>query len=163
MDVRTHIQSRHKEWCYTCLYRNPCQYPPPENEVMVLQNCLRWYFVTSPRPEPERVQPMKLYVIIFYQQTMRTFIISSTKCRRDRKPFAPPLTSIPGHEIMDEHLSYKSYSIRIYPPHLRPTPFGRCRQYHEHYHRNHYGMCRNKGFLNEECCYKSYSIITLLT
>ena len=90
MNVRTHIQLGYMEWCYTCLFRNLCQCPPPENEVMVLQNCLRWYFVTSPRPEPERVQPMKLYVIIFYQQTMRTFIISSTKCRRDGKPFAPP-------------------------------------------------------------------------
>lgn len=51
------------ELCYTYLLQSLYQYPP-EKEVMVFDIFLKWYRVTSPLPDPLRVQPIALYIIL---------------------------------------------------------------------------------------------------
>lgn len=131
--------------------------------------------MTSPRPEPLRVQPIALQIMLYQYNCHRVMgqsdnisrpnsIVAgsesgSAKILRniDRSDLPPP------NRLCNAHISrLKSHTLSRYtPPHLRLTRSGQCRKCPEHCHRNHYETSRNIGFLPVLYHYNSYSTIIL--
>lgn len=130
--------------------------------------------MTSPRPEPLRVQPIALQIMLYQYNCHRVMgqcdyisrpnsIVTSGESgsgaigtnidRTDLPPlicFETP-TTVCLNIILNQDI----------PPHLRLTRSGQCRKYPEHCHRNHYETSRSIGFLHVLCLYNSYSMIIL--
>ena len=130
--------------------------------------------MTSPRPEPLRVQPIALQIMLYQYNCHRVMgqcdnisrpnsIVAgsesgSAKILRniDRSDLPPLIGFVTPTLVVLNLILYQDI-----PPHLRLTRSGQCRKCPEHCHRNHYETSRNIGFLPVLYHYNSYSTIIL--
>ena len=130
--------------------------------------------MTSPRPEPLRVQPIALQIMLYQYNCHRVMgqcdnisrpnsIVAgsesgSAKILRniDRSDLPPLIGFVTPTLVVLNLILYQDI-----PPHLRLTRSGQCRKCPEHCHRNHYETSHNIGFLPVLYHYNSYSTIIL--
>ena len=130
--------------------------------------------MTSPRPEPLRVQPIALQIMLYQYNCHRVMsqcdnisrpnsIVAgsesgSAKILRniDRSDLPPLIGFVTPTLVVLNLILYQDI-----PPHLRLIRSGQCRKCPEHCHRNNYETSHNIDFLLVLYHYNSYSTIIL--